>query len=164
MLDKYETRLAICPASSKTFYHNAFPGGLVQHTLNVLKFALQIRKIVDSTISQESLILSALFHDLGKIGNDEFDYYVDQDSSWHRERGNVYKYNEKLSFMPVAQRSLYLLQLNNVILSKDEFTAILIHDGQYLKENESWAMKEPTLAIILHQADVLAMKKEKGEI
>jgi hypothetical protein len=164
MLDKYEDRIVCCPASNNLNYHCAYPGGLVEHTLNVLKFAVSIKNVIDSSVPQESLIMSVLFHDIGKIGNDEFDYYINQDSNWHREKGMVYKYNPKLPYMPVAQRSIFLLQFNEVKLSSDEFTSILIHDGQYINENKSWAMKEPTMALIVHQADVLANKKEKGEI
>ena len=164
MLDKYEDRIVICPASMKTNYHCAYPGGLVEHTINVVKFSLQLKKLVDSTIVQESLIMAALFHDLGKIGNENLDYYLDQQSNWHRERGNVYQVNEKLPYMPHAQRSLYLLQLNGISLTHDEFSSILIHDGQYLNENKAWALKEPVLAVILHQADILSIKKEKGEL
>lgn len=165
MLDKYESRLVTCPASSRLSHHNAFTGGLVDHSLRVLKFALQLKKIIDIDSSDESIILTALFHDLGKIGDDTEDYYIQNDSAWHVEhQGAIYKYNEKLKFMPIAQRSLYLLQLNGIILTKDEFIAILIHDGQYVNENKVWSHKEPGLAVLLHQADYLATKREKGEI
>ena len=36
LLAYFEERMALAPASAKDFYHNAFPGGLVLHTLKVM--------------------------------------------------------------------------------------------------------------------------------
>ena len=40
-----------------------------------------------------------VFHDFGKIGSLEADYYLSQDSNWHRERGMMYKYNDQLQYI-----------------------------------------------------------------
>ena len=54
-------------------YHNAFPGGYVEHVIRVVNAALEINKVwvnfeVDSsTYTIEELVFSALNHDLGKM-------------------------------------------------------------------------------------------------
>jgi hypothetical protein len=167
MLDELETRMALCPASSRLDRHLAVPGGLVDHSLRVLGNATILAKtfFADAKISKESLILTCLFHDLGKIGiegDDAGNYYLPQDSSWHREKlGETYKQNRDILFMPHSHRSVYLLQHYGVKLTNEEFVAILIHDGQYSEDNKAYSMKEPPLATVISEADLLATKQEK---
>ena len=55
-----------CPASSK--YHGAYPGGLLEHSLNVydeLKRLLSVYSEVQ--VPEESVVIAALFHDLCKV-------------------------------------------------------------------------------------------------
>lgn len=160
-LDHFEERIALCPASSRIQYHNAFPGGLVEHSLRVLKNAYSISKIYNDDISKESLIISALFHDIGKIGDFENEYYLPQESSWHIERGMIYKHNEKIQYMTSSDRGLYLMQAFDIKLCADEWLSIKLNDGHEAEENRPYRMKEPTLAVIIHQADRAACQQEK---
>jgi predicted HD phosphohydrolase len=53
----------------------------------------------DITFTKQELIFAALHHDLGKLGDpDEGPYYVNQDSDWHRKRGELYTHNENLQY------------------------------------------------------------------
>jgi hypothetical protein len=162
MLDKIGTRLAMTPASSRTQYHAAWAGGLVEHSLNVCKLALKLNEVYGGKCSQESLVISSLFHDLGKVGDLEQDLYLDQDSDWHRERGEVYKLNYDIQKMPTSHRSVYLLQAFGIRLSEDEWIAIMLNDGQYFEGNSYYSMHEPTLALIVHHADRMACDSEKN--
>lgn len=165
LVEFFGERFALAPASTRVAYHACYPGGLVDHSIRVLSFALKLRTAfsLEEKISKESVIVAALFHDLGKVGDETNDYYVEQPSDWHREKlGELYKTNESLTFMPHCHRSIWLLQQFGVKLTQDEFLAIMTHDGQYINENKSYAQKEVPLAIILHMADYLATKAEKG--
>ena len=169
MLDSLGDRLALCPGSARVDYHNAFPGGLIEHSLRVLDFALKWVATNRSTLPvrprRASLTIACLFHDLGKVGDDKHDYYVQlsRENEWKREkRGQHFDYNDALTYMTVPQRGLWLLQHFGVQLTQDEYLAILLNDGQYCPENKPYAMKEPDLAVIVHQADLLATRLEKG--
>ena len=129
--------------------------------LFVFPAAPALSKIYDEKISKESLIVSALFHDIGKIGDFEHEYYLPQDSSWHIERGMMYKHNDKIQYMTSADRGLYLLQAFDVKLCADEWLAIKLNDGHEAEENRPYRMKEPTLAVVIHQADRAACQQEK---
>ena len=90
MYDYFEDRMVIAPASGKEHYHNAMVGGYVEHILHIVDFSLQIKEmwekngaIIDFT--DEELIFAALHHDLGKVGDLEHDYYIPEDSDWHRK-------------------------------------------------------------------------------
>ena len=52
------------PASSQ--YHLCHKGGLAEHTLNVIKTALQIRASMDLPLAEKEVVMAAFFHDMGK--------------------------------------------------------------------------------------------------
>lgn len=162
LVDHFGTRLALCPTSAKKDYHNAFPGGLVDHSLRVLRNVFTLTKMFpDFEVSKESLVLVSLMHDIGKCGDLQNDFYVDAEE-WRQQKLNeLYTYNNKIQYMQHTHRSIYLLQHFNVQLTSDEFLAILLHDGPILEGNKDYMFKEPTLATLLHQADYLAAKEEK---
>lgn len=167
MVDHLGESLAICPASSRKDYHLAIPGGLIDHSLRVLGNAMRLVKAFNWDVPKESLIIACLFHDIGKVGyvdeNDKVvDYYLPQDSDWHREKlGENYKHNKNMKYMTTTDRSLWLMQRFGVRLSIEEFTAIRLADGQYADENAAYKMKEPVLADIVHLSDYISTKQEK---
>jgi hypothetical protein len=167
MLEELGERLMLAPASGRASYHNAFPGGLVDHSLRVLKNAMTLSKTFDvfEDIPKSSLIIASLFHDLGKVGEpgeDGGDYYVEQTSDWHREKlGEYYKINDDIDYMATSLRSIFILQSYGVYLNQDEYLAIYLHDGPTIDKNKPYFMKEPNLSTLLQVADLLATKEEK---
>ena len=163
MIDHLGERLALCPASSRKEYHSAYPGGLVEHSLRVLSNALKLSKTFGWDLPKESLIIACLFHDLGKVGDDENDLYLPQDSDWHRDKlGEMYKHNRDIQYMTVPDRGLWLCQHFGLKLSQEAFLSIKLNDGQYADENAPYKMKEPTLADVVHIADYISTKQEKN--
>lgn len=168
MVDFLGEQLAICPASGRKEYHRATPGGLVEHSLRVLSNAVKLTKEFgwSGSYSKESLILTALFHDIGKIGlpteKGLIDYYINQDSEWHREKlGEMYKHNEKIPYMTVPQRSVFIMQHFGIQLSYDEYLAILLNDGWIIQDNKPYCLKEPPLAHVIMTADYISTMQEK---
>ncbi len=163
LVDHLGERLALCPASSRKDFHLAEPGGLVDHSLRVLMNAMRLVKSFSWQVSKESLIIGCLLHDLGKVGDHENDYYVPQDSDWHRDKlGEMYKHNKEIMYMTVPDRGVWLCQHFGLKLSQDEWLSIKLNDGQYADENAPYKMKEPMLADIVHIADLISTKQEKG--
>jgi len=163
LVDHLGERLAMCPASSRKEYHAAFPGGLVDHSLRLLSNALKLCKTFNWDVPKDSLIIGCLLHDLGKVGDHEKDYYVPQDSDWHREKlGEMYKHNKDIQSMTVPDRGVWLCQRFGLELTQDEWLAIKLNDGQYAEENAPYKMKEPTLADVVHIADYISTKQEKN--
>jgi hypothetical protein len=163
MLDALEDRLAVCPASGKVEFHNAFLGGLVEHSLRVLSNAFTLVKAFGWDVPKDSLVIGALFHDLGKVGDDKDDYYVAQDSDWHREKlGEMYKHNKEIRYMTVPDRGVWLCQHYGLRLTHDEYLAIKLNDGWVLQENKQYCLKEPKLAHVVMTADYIATMQEKG--
>lgn len=122
---KLEDRLAICPASTKTEYVGAFAGGLVWHSLNVLKTMKDLNKAYEAKYTPDTLIVVSLFHDLGKLGNEEEDYYLPQQSDWHRKNGFIYEVNKDLGSTSISSRTFWWLNNANVPLSEEEIHSIM---------------------------------------
>jgi len=160
LLDDLGERLVMCPASAKLDQYCAYPGGLIEHSIAV---AGTLRTISDShnlNLSVASILKVSLLHDLGKIGDENSDLFVEQDSSWHREKlGQMYKYNENLGRMSVSHRTLWLLQSFGVSLTHDEWLAIQLAQGSHFEENRFYVGNEPTLALALQQAKSMVIHK-----
>ena len=184
---KYSERIMLMPAAHKKEYHNAFPGGYVDHVLRVVDCALKLNNVwvemgVDeSTYTKEELVFAALNHDLGKMGDEYNDAYIPQDDQWRKDKlGEDYKFNDRLEFMSVPDRSLHLLLSHGIQMSKNEWLAIKLHDGLYDDANKPYLMSwspetkpRTALVFIVHQADLMAariefeqvwMPKLKGEV
>lgn len=168
-----EDRMVYAPASGLEHYHNAFPGGYVDHVLRVCECAKRVKhnwEEMGATINftDEELIFSALNHDLGKIGDLTEDYYVPNESEWHRKnQGKIYEGNKNIVHMPVPHRSLWMLQEFGVKVSQNEYISIMTHDGVYDSGNETYLKTylpernlKTNLPIILHHADHMASRIE----
>jgi hypothetical protein len=119
--------------------------------------ALRIRNVLAPDISDESVVIAALFHDLGKVGYPGKPHYLPNDNRWEIEkRGITYKTNLDAITMNLAVRSLYLIA-NRVDLTEEEAQAIAAHDGLYPVSggvnNLDYHHKECRLQMILHFAD-----------
>ena len=164
LLSNMGERIVMCPASSRTDQYSCFPGGLVQHSLTVTSTMRTLDKAFGSNLPTASILKVGLLHDIGKVGDLTKRYFVEQDSSWHREKlGQMYKYNDTLNKMSVSHRTLWLLQHFGVTLNNDEWIAIQLASGSHFEENRFYVGHEPTLALILQQAKSMAIHLEKND-
>lgn len=173
MLEKLSDIYVMAPASSKTWYHNAFPGGYVDHVNRVVEFAIKQKKLYQEMggnidFTDEQLVFSALFHDLGKIGDGEQPNYIPQTDKWRQDKlSEMYTYNPDLQFMLIPDRSLFILQKFGIKVSQKEFLGIRLHDGVFDKANEAYffsnvesSRQKTSIVSVLHSADFLASKVE----
>ena len=176
MYDYFEDRMCMAPASGKEHYHYAHVGGYVEHVLHIIDYALQIKGTWEKNgatinFTDEELIFAAMHHDLGKVGDLEHDYYIPNDSDWHRKnQGMLFKHNPKIEYMTVTDRALWLLQHFGVSMTQNEFIGLRLTDGMYEEANKSYyvayqpeRLLRSNIAYILHQADMLATHVEYDE-
>ncbi len=166
LLDTNAERIILAPASTRLDLVCAYPGGLVEHSIRVLMLMAKARNAYGllDTVPAESVIVTALFHDIGKIGTESKEYYIDNDSEWHRNKlGQMYKVVEKLQHLSVSQLSLMLLTKNGVQLDIDEWYAVSsIRDRT--RDNDVPVSGEPMLAVLLQQAVKMAIMAGKGKL
>lgn len=167
----FENELVSAPASSKVQFHNAYPGGYLDHILRVVEIALKLASVYKThngyiDFTKQELIFSALHHDLGKLGTEDAPYYINQDSDWHRKRGEMYKHNDALQYYKAPDRGLMLLQKYGIAITENEWLSIKLSDGIYSTGNDSYLKNDGmkvTLPYIIHWADHMATRIEKDK-
>lgn len=149
------------PASTK--FHGAYAGGLVEHSLNVYECMSKLaERYPDKGISEESVAICALFHDLCKanfykIGTRNV---KDNDTGkWYTKE--IYEIDEKF---PIGhgEKSCIIIQWFLKQLTVDELLAIRFHMGGFdaavkggdFSLNKAYDMC--VLAPMLHLADMEA--------
>ena len=174
MYNHLKDRMMFAPASSKEHFHNAFPGGYVEHVLNITRAVKSVYQTwkdhgAHINFTEEEMIFASLHHDLGKVGDDEMDYYIPNESEWHRKnQGKIYTPNPKLQYMNVSDRSLWLLQKFDIKINQTEYIGLKLADGLYEEGNKQYFISftpdfelQTNLPHIIHQADMLASKTER---
>jgi len=170
---KLDDRIALLPASHKKAYHNCFPGGYVDHVVRVITAAFKLHSLwqemgTKDTYTEEELFVSALNHDLGKIGSiDETSVHPSTDEWRKKNLGEMYTFNTKIEYMTVPDRSLFLLQQAGIQLTTNEWITIKTHDGLYDDANKAYLKSfmpetkpRTSLPFIIHQADLMASRIE----
>ena len=163
----------MAPASGKTWFHNAFAGGYVDHVNRVVEYAVKQSRLYEEMgglidYTEEELVFAALFHDLGKLGDGDSPNYIPQTDKWRQDKlSEMYTYNSELDFMLIPDRSLFILQKFGIKVSQKEFLAIRCHDGVFDKANEAYffsnvesSRQKTSIISVLHTADFLASKVE----
>jgi len=167
MVDELDERLCLCPASAKRDFHGAFPGGLIDHSLRVLKDLVTLNNSMGWGLAKDSMIIAALFHDVGKVGlpgaDAANDFYLPQTDGWRVEKmGEEYKYNNDIAYLTTPHRTIFMMQHYGVQLTVDEHLALLLNDGFILQENKPYGLKVSPLVYGLMTADYNATMCEKN--
>ena len=173
MIKHMEDNYVMAPASGRSWYHNAFAGGYVDHVNRVVEYAVKQMRLYkemggEVDFTEEELVFAALFHDLGKLGDGDSPNYIPQTDKWRQDKlSEMYTYNPDLDFMLIPDRSLFILQKFGVKVSKNEFLGIRLHDGVFDKANEAYffsnvesSRQKTSIVSVLHSADFLASKVE----
>ena len=121
-----ETDFFTAPAS--TIYHSNFEGGLLIHTLNVLRFALHNFNLIvkdkpEYEYLRESVVICALFHDISKTNFYKITekWTKDENNKWKSYQG--YEVIDLSLPLPHGPKSVYLLS-KFIKLTDSEATAI----------------------------------------
>lgn len=151
------------PASTK--YHGSYPGGLVDHSINVYYSLLDYMAFIygpnwEQKYSHESIAIVSLFHDLCKIGRYKSGYRNVKDKEtgqWVEKQ--IFEYNPDYVTMGHGSKSVYIV-MQYMQLLQDEASAIYWHMGPYDQGNynsvgdlgNSW--NRNTLGYALFSADM----------
>jgi hypothetical protein len=159
-----ETSWLSSPASTR--YHLSVEGGLLMHSVGVAETALKLRYLLAPDLSEESVVITSLFHDVGKVGGSRKPFYLPNDNLWEvHNRGIAYKVNPEILAMNSAVRGLCLVS-RFIPLSEEEAQAIVAHDGLYPVyggvANLEYHQAECRLLMLLQFADKWTAAVEEG--
>lgn len=164
-------------ASASGGNHSHEKGGLAAHTANVMMCAEKIGVALLGGAGynevQNSVVIAAALHDLGKCGDYGKQMYVpnmikdgkptqkDPVQKYKQSEAKPWKRNPDLLPLDHATRSIKLATLY-IDLTEEEEYAIRYHDGLYETANYGVKGHETQLYMILHWADMWASKVIEG--
>jgi len=151
------------PASSA--YHLNEKGGLLRHTLNVMRVAEQFYLEGTRSFTLEDALLAAWLHDIGKIGRLEArdgrlcvtaPYYI-----WDEREGRYKRNTDVPDHVELGQWNLMqILRLRpDLDLTWDVWLAVTYHNGAY-HSNLKWPVRgnETPLMVFIHYCDMVASR------
>lgn len=154
------------PASSQGHY--SYPGGLLDHSLNVYDAAMAIREStlklrpdLEDGLSPESIAIAALLHDVCKA-----DLYVAAKRKKRNEIGiyesqDIYEIHDEHFPIGHGEKSAMILLRSGLEIEEDELCAIRWHMGPWnlSRDDEKFyrqAGKVSPLPPLIHAADTVA--------
>lgn len=151
-------------APCSTQYHLAKEEGLLEHSLNVTSLAEDIGKLLGFEDEKlDSLIVCALLHDVGKMGQFGKANYIENIlKSGEQSKSKPYTSNSELMYVPHEIRSLQIIG-KYIDLTEEESFAILHHNGMYGDLKYTLQGKETPMQMILHFADMWASRVMEKE-
>ena len=160
-IDFLENRTSRMTAPANIDGHLAHEKGLLIHSVGVAKQLLRIKDTLMPQLDDESAIVMALFHDVGKVGVEGKPLYLVEEKITSSALGlglgrsvtsSSYIINPKLVPMSVGVRSLFLVS-QYMLLSDDEAQAIC-----YQSNHAEIADREMPLTMILEVANKMQTK------
>lgn len=156
-LMSYLERSDFYKAPASTRYHESYAGGLVDHSLKVYDHLKKLVECYGLDVSEETIAIVALFHDLCKVDcyiTDMHNVKDEQTGSWHKEP--YFKFDEKKKFGGHGSKSVFIC-MYYMKLTFEEATAINCHMGPDGKDFSCMdAYRDNPLAFLLHAADMAA--------
>jgi len=138
------------PASTK--YHLCIEGGLLIHSVNVVRLALELKEKLMPEKSEESVILCALFHDAHKV-TDGFGHNTYDKNNTPTSDKQPYFWNTKQFGYGGGHKSALIIS-KFVDLTQDELQAIAYHDGPFVPAWDDIKSDPYPLTLMIHYADM----------
>lgn len=140
-----------CPAAKNR--HQAYKGGLVVHTSEVLETSLLMTESTHLEVDRDILVTAIIFHDMGKV----YDYYIKEDGTY-----DYTSHQNKIRHLARSYAEFMISANTNKLDS--ELTdrighVILAHHGR--KEWGSPVEPMTAEAHIIHYADMLSAQVSK---
>lgn len=154
------------PASAKG--HGAYPGGLLEHSLNVYDAAVEARKAMialrpdlEDELKPESIAVAALLHDVCKADLYRLVKKKRRNEVGQYEEFEQYEIHDENFPVGHGEKSVILLLQSGLDLKDDEICAIRWHMGPWNMSGDDekfyrQAGKATSLQPLIHAADTLA--------
>ena len=153
-----KTDFYTAPASTR--FHGSFEGGLLEHSIKVYDILSDKIKNypLNLEISEDTIIISALLHDICKVNFYKVDYRNAKNSKGEWEKVPYYTVDDTI---PYGHGEKSVMMISEYIkLTSEEKYAIRWHMGftepKELYNTLGTAFKKYPLALLIHEADLEA--------
>lgn len=159
---QYMADIGFLTSPASTQYHGAYEGALAQHSINVLECAEKLGVAwlggEEYNKIQNSVVICALLHDLGKCGQFGKPLYVPNIlKSGKVSETKPFETNKDLMTLP--HEVVSVIEATKFIdLTEEEQRAIAWHNGLYGCFKYDIQGKENALYMIIHFADMWASR------
>ena len=149
-------------APASTRFHNNFSGGLAQHCLNVYENFKSLLEIKGVEMSEDSIIICALLHDLCKCNTFVVETRNRKNEQGQWEKYNIWATNKEVDIpLPHSSRSIAIIRKFIKLSIKEELT-IFYHMGPYGGEDYEYrnmlkaANEKYPQTVLFYVADTIA--------
>ena len=149
-------------APASTRFHNNFSGGLAQHCLNVYENFKSLLEIKGIAMSEDSIIICALLHDLCKCNTYVVETRNRKNEQGQWEKYNIWATNKDVDIpLPHSSRSIAIIRKFIKLSIKEELT-IFYHMGPYGGEDYEYrnmlkaANEKYPQTVLFYVADTIA--------
>lgn len=149
-------------APASTRFHNNFSGGLAQHCLNVYENFKSLLEIKGIEMSEDSIIICALLHDLCKCNTYIVETRNRKNEQGQWEKYNIWATNKDVDIpLPHSSRSIAIIRKFIKLSIKEELT-IFYHMGPYGGEDYEYrnmlkaANEKYPQTVLFYVADTIA--------
>lgn len=149
-------------APASTRFHNNFSGGLAQHCLNVYENFKSLLEIKSVEMSEDSIIICALLHDLCKCNTYVVETRNRKNEQGQWEKYNIWATNKDVDIpLPHSSRSIAIIRKFIKLSIKEELT-IFYHMGPYGGEDYEYrnmlkaANEKYPQTVLFYVADTIA--------
>lgn len=149
-------------APASTRFHNNFSGGLAQHCLNVYENFKSLLEIKGVEMSEDSIIICALLHDLCKCNTYVVETRNRKNEQGQWEKYNIWATNKDVDIpLPHSSRSIAIIRKFIKLSIKEELT-IFYHMGPYGGEDYEYrnmlkaANEKYPQTVLFYVADTIA--------
>jgi hypothetical protein len=164
------TDIASAPASTK--YHLSEDGGLIKHSINVMRRLIKLVQMEYGTIenspyTKETIAFVALFHDISKVNfYEKFERSVKVKGTWEQSFGYKVRDN-RVSIGFSGENSVYILS-KFFDIGVEEASAIRWAEGASSSTDSATIATmydiygKSRLCVLLHIADLLAISVDES--
>ena len=149
-------------APASTRFHNNFSGGLAQHCLNVYENFKSLLEIKGIEMSEDSIRICALLHDLCKCNTYIVETRNRKNEQGQWEKYNIWATNKDVDIpLPHSSRSIAIIRKFIKLSIKEELT-IFYHMGPYGGEDYEYrnmlkaANEKYPQTVLFYVADTIA--------
>lgn len=149
-------------APASTRFHNNFSGGLAQHCLNVYENFKSLLEIKGIEMSEDSIIICALLHDLCKCNTYVVETRNRKNEQGQWEKYNIWATNKDVDIpLPHSSRSIAIIRKFIKLSIKEQLT-IFYHMGPYGGEDYEYrnmlkaANEKYPQTVLFYVADTIA--------
>lgn len=165
LLEKLGQRIITTSYSQKETEPFCGIGGIVEYALELAKTASLLASTLKYNVSKGSIVKTSLLSVIGRIGNEKYDRFVEQDSDWHKEKlGQYFKWNEDCGKYKVQDMALYYIQNYNIFLNWDEWQAIALIGEENDERAAFYSESKSKLAQLLDMSHRIVISTEKDKI